>query len=190
MAYNEKRKGYETKDGGLIRINGGDTVRIDIYDGNEREKGGHTRDTINYDTNTGKGSIDQHNTDKSSKSSTDIECFLTTACMRYFHEKFDDNCYELTVLRWFRDNFVSNQDIEHYYEIAPIIVENINKEEKLDIIYDYIYDNMVDYCIEQIERGNYTQAYVRYKNSVLLLEEQYGRPILEQRSVKSLKLGG
>ena len=35
MAYNSDRKGYETKDGGLIRINGsGDKVRIDVYDGN------------------------------------------------------------------------------------------------------------------------------------------------------------
>ena len=56
MAYNSDRKGYETKDGGLIRINSsGDKVRIDVYDGNQREKGGHTRDSINYDTNTGKG---------------------------------------------------------------------------------------------------------------------------------------
>lgn len=39
MAYNSDRKGYETKDGGLIRINGDDKVRIDIYEGNEREKG-------------------------------------------------------------------------------------------------------------------------------------------------------
>ena len=31
--YNINRKGYETKDGGLIRINGGDRVRIDIYEG-------------------------------------------------------------------------------------------------------------------------------------------------------------
>ena len=122
MAYNSDRKGYETKDGGLIRINGGDKVRIDIYEGNEREKGGHTRDTINYDTNTGKGSIDQHNADKSEKSSTDVSCFLTTACMKYFRENFDDNCYELTVLRWFRDNFVSKEDKEHYYEVAPIII--------------------------------------------------------------------
>ena len=75
MAYNSDRKGYETKDGGLIRINGDDKVRIDIYEGNEKEKGGHTRDTINYDTNTGKGSIDQYNADKSEKSSTDVSCF-------------------------------------------------------------------------------------------------------------------
>ena len=70
MSYNEERKGYETKDGGLIRISGDDRVRIDIYDGDERVKGGHTRDTINYDTNTGRGRIDSHNADKSEKSST------------------------------------------------------------------------------------------------------------------------
>lgn len=56
--YNSDRRGYETKDGGLIRIHGDDKVRIDIYSGNEREKGGHTRDTINYDTTNGRGTID------------------------------------------------------------------------------------------------------------------------------------
>ena len=188
MAYNNDKKGYETKDGGLIRINGEDKVRIDIYEGNEREKGGHMCDTINYDTNTDSGSIDQHNADKSEKSSTDVSCFLTTACMRHFRKKFDDNCYELTVLRWFRDNFVLKEDIEHYYEIAPTIVEIINKDEESDIIYDYIYDNIIDYCIEQIEQGNYVQAYNRYKNSILTFEEQFVRPILEKRLIKSLKL--
>ena len=85
------------------------------------------------------------------KSDTNIgsgSCYLTSACMKYFQENFDDNCYELTVLRWFRDNFVSKEDIKHYYEVAPIIVESINNGEKNDIIYNYIYDNVVDYCVE------------------------------------------
>ena len=56
--YNSERKGFETKDGGLIRIHGNDNVRIDIYKGNERKDGEHTRDTIRYDTKTGKGKID------------------------------------------------------------------------------------------------------------------------------------
>ena len=189
MAYNNNRKGYETKDGGLIRINGNDKVRIDIYEGDERKKGGHTRDTINYDTKTGKGSIDHHNESKTDKSSKDVECFLTTACMKYYLNHFDDNCYELKVLRWFRDNFASKEDIEHYYEIAPMIVETISKEEKSNVIYDYIYDNVVDYCVEQIELGNYDMAYSRYKNSILVLEEQLVKPILAQRLVKTLKLG-
>lgn len=107
--------------------------------------------------------------------------------MRYFQEKFDDNYHELTILRWFRDNFVSREDIEHYYKVAPIIVESINNDEKSSVIYDYIYDNIVDYCIEQIEQGNYDKAYSRYKNSILILEEQFAKPLLQQKLVKTLK---
>ena len=137
--------------------------------------------------NNGKGSIVEHGSDgKTTK--TDTSCYLTSACMRHFKNQFDDNCYELRILRWFRDNFVSKEDIEHYYEIAPIIVETINKEEKSGIIYDYIYDNIVDYCVKQIVLGNYKKAYNRYKNSVLILEEQFARPALTDRFVKTLKL--
>ena len=68
--------------------------------------------------------------------------------MKHFQETFDDNCYELSVLRWFRDNFVSIEDIKHYYDVAPIIVRNISNEEKSDIIFDYIYDNIVDYSVK------------------------------------------
>lgn len=108
--------------------------------------------------------------------------------MKYFQERFDDNCHELTVLRWFRDNFVSKEDIEHYYEVAPIIVETINREEQAGIIYDYIYDNVVDYCVEQIEQGNYEAAYNRYKSSVLTLENNFAKPALVNRLVKTLKV--
>ena len=93
----------------------------------------------------------------------------------------------MTVLRWFRDNFVSKEDIEHYYEVAPIIIESINNEEKSDIIYNYIYDNIVDYCVVQIEQGNYDKAYSRYKSGVLTLEEQFAKPFLQQKFVKTLK---
>lgn len=107
--------------------------------------------------------------------------------MKYFQDEFDDNCHELTVLRWFRDNFVSKEDIEHYYEVAPIIVENINKEENADVIYNYIYNNIVDYCVKQIERENYDAAYSRYKNSVIMLEEKFAKPTLTNRFIKILK---
>ena len=107
--------------------------------------------------------------------------------MRYFQNNFNDKCYELTVLRWFRDNFVSKEDIEHYYEVAPIIVESINNEDKNNFIYDYIYDNVVNYCVEQIEQGNYDKAYNRYRSSILTLEEQFAKPMLQQRFIKILK---
>ena len=52
---------------------------------------------------------------------------------------------------------------------------------------DEIYDNIVDYCVEQIEQGNYEKAYSRYKNSVLALEEQFINCELENNNSKILK---
>lgn len=159
-------------------------TKIDVYTSDPR--GPHESIHIAVDSDSKSAHI--IDTTNGSAEHTDIKCFLTTACMKYFQEKFDDNCYELTVLRWFRDNFVSKEDIEYYYQVAPIIVETINKEEKSGMVYDYIYDNIVDYCVEQIEQGNYELAYNRYKNSVLVLEEQFAKPALTNRFVKTLKL--
>ena len=116
----------KTEGGTYIRV---DTDKrgkdhIDIYD--QDPKGPHDESihiTIKED---GSGTITTKSGDEP-RETTDTKCYLTSACMKYFQEKFDDNCYELTVLRWFRDNFVPKEDIEHYYEVAPIIVEAINK---------------------------------------------------------------
>ena len=83
----------------------------------------------------------------------------------------------------------TKEDIEHYYKIAPYVVEGISKEEKQDLIYDYIYDNVVDYCVKEIEKGNYEEAYNRYKESVLSLDETFARPVLEQNLVKTVNKG-
>ena len=120
---------------------------------------------------------------------SDNRCYLTTACMKYLREKFDDNCYELTVLRWFRDNFVNQNDIEHYYNVAPTIVARINDEDRSNTIYDYIYDSIIDYCVTEIENGNYEEAYRRYKESILALETHYiGQSDMNAISKKSRKL--
>lgn len=114
-------------------------------------------------------------------------CYLTTACMKYFQESFDDNCEELTILRWFRDNFVPKEDIEHYYQIAPIIVEAIDKDPSSENVYNYIYENVVSACVEAIKNGDYDSAYSRYKNSILTFEETFARNELQNRLVKALK---
>lgn len=188
--YNPNKKGFETKDGGLIRVqdkkNDGN-VRISIYDGDATKKGEHDRTTINYNEKTGQGTIDYHSNDKSDKTSVPIGCYLTTACMRHYLNDFDDNCYELTVLRWFRDNFVSAEDIDHYYKIAPYIVAGIDEDTNPNLVYDYIYDNIVDACVTAIENGDYEFAYNRYKNSILKLEEAYARKIMQNKLIRTLK---
>ncbi len=100
-------------------------------------------------------------------------CYLTSACMQHFKSEFDDNCYELTVLRWFRDNYVTKDDIKLYYILAPKIVEGINRDKRKYEIYDYIYDTIVDACVTAIENGDYEFAYRRYKDSILSLKQNF-----------------
>src|SRR5574344_1672828 len=145
-------------------------TKIDVYTSDPR--GSHESINIAVDSESKSAHIID-----TTNGNTDVKCYLTTACMKCFQENFDDNCYELTILRWFRDNFISKEDIKHYYETAPVIVAAINMEEKSDLVYNYIYDNVVDYCVRQIENGNYEEAYNRYKNSILVLEEQFARKI-------------
>ena len=123
------------------------------------------------------------------KESTSGQCYLTSACMKHFQDEFDDNCYELTVLRWFRDNFVSKEDIELYYNVAPIIVKNIDALEDNEQIYNYIYSHIVEACVKAIENGDYDFAYNRYKSSVLALNEQFGEKEKEQETGFVKKIG-
>ena len=115
-------------------------------------------------------------------------CYLTSACMRHMQDTFDDNCEELTILRWFRDKFVSKEDIEHYYKTAPVIVEAIDEIENNGKIYDQIYDNVVNACVNAIKQGDYDFAYTRYKSSILSLEEQFAKPKLMNKISKVLKI--
>ncbi len=108
--------------------------------------------------------------------------------MKHRLEQFDDDCEELTILRWFRDNFVSKEDVEHYYKSAPIVVEAINEQEDSDKLYNHIYNCVVRPCVEAIKKGDYEFAYNRYRSSILMLEEQFAKPKLEKRLVKVLKL--
>ena len=162
----------------------GSGAKIDIYSPDPRTK---PHDSIHLKVNTDKGTYESVTKVDGNKETSSGGCYLTTACMRRFNEDFDDAGYELTVLRWFRDTFVSKIDINHYYEIAPIIVDAINENPECDKIYDYIYENVIDECIKAIEQEDYEFAYNRYKSSILAFEETYAKPMLGQRLIKVLK---
>ena len=114
-------------------------------------------------------------------------CYLTTACIKHMKSDFNDNCFELTILRWFRDNFVSEEEINHYYMTAPIIVSAINSSNESDLVYSYIYENVIKYCVLAILDKKYDMAYERYKNSILSLEEKYGRNYIGQNLALMLR---
>ena len=165
---------YE-KDGSVNRYtdNGDDGHSHEYWSNKDDYNMGNDPDQSRYESN-------KSNNPSTGEIQNNGGCYLTTACIKHMKSEFDDNCYELTVLRWFRDNFVSNDDISHYYITAPAIVSAINLSSECDLIYSYIYENTVKYCVNAIISKKYALAYKRYKDTMLFLEERYGKKDLEQ----------
>ncbi len=158
----------ETEGGTYINVNGNEEKgHVNIYDSDPRGEHNSIHININYDEET--FTITEKEDDK--KTSEKHKCFLTTACMKHQLKYFDDNCYELTTLRWFRNKFVTKSDIQYYYQIAPIIVNVLNNVSNSDEMYKQIYESVINMCIIEIENGNYNRAYEIYKNAILELEE-------------------
>ncbi|WP_461811457.1 GTPase family protein [Faecalimonas sp.] len=83
-------------------------------------------------------------------------CYITTATCEEFNKP--DDCYELTVFRNFRDNWLQKQVdgpelIERYYATAPAIVEKINQQPNRAEIYQHIQNSYLSKCLSYIENG-------------------------------------
>lgn len=95
-------------------------------------------------------------------------CFITTATLKSLKID-DDNCYELTTFRHFRDSWlVENypEDIKEYYHIAPSIVDRINYMDNRDSVYQDIWKKYLQPCIGLIEQSENESAYRLYKQMV------------------------
>lgn len=124
----------------------------------------------------GKGSCDYYNSsaypdDSACNHFTESSsggCFLTTACCQY--NGLPDNCYELTTLRTFRDQFVAKQSygkklIDTYYADAPKIIEYIDRQENRSEIFDSIF-GQIQNIVHVIEEGKNDTAVILYMNMV------------------------
>ena len=92
-------------------------------------------------------------------------CFITTAVCN--HYKRPDDCYELNLLRWYRDTWLVDQDngsslISEYYCIAPEIVDKINDSDNSRDIYRYLEEKYIRRCISLIESKEYSFAKEHY----------------------------
>lgn len=96
-------------------------------------------------------------------------CYITTAVCDSMG--YDDDCRELTVLREFRDGYMSvtvdgPAMIREYYETAPAIVEGINTRTDSACIYREIYKQYIAPCVSMIEAGELEQCLEHYKKMV------------------------
>lgn len=100
-------------------------------------------------------------------------CFITTAVCENTGKS--DDCYELTTLRDFRDNWLAHSEggrdlIERYYNIAPAIVTCM---ELTDRNYQSINDKYIKPCVRDIEQGDMISCRNRYIDMVRSLERKY-----------------
>lgn len=170
---NRDERGRYVNDAGVtIKVSEYDGgLKIDFYDNNPELEHRSIHAKINND-----GTYKAADNVNGEIERSEGKCYLTTACIKHCKDKFDDNCNELTILRYFRDKFVSSEDIEHYYAIAPIIVNLLDNIDN-DKIYNYIYTNVILSCVDAINRGDYDFAYNRYKINVLALEKKLVKKI-------------
>lgn len=99
------------------------------------------------------------------------DCYITTACVRYFD--LTDDCEELTLLRWFRDEHLKKSKegrllVASYYERAPMLVERLRHCEDQADLYAEVYLRIRKAC-ELIKAGHTERATVVYKRAVLWL---------------------
>lgn len=102
-------------------------------------------------------------------------CFLTTACCKAMN--LPDDCTELSTLRNFRDTYMlsfpaGQKDVEHYYSVAPRIVEAIEESKDAKHEWERIY-LIIKECIDLINNKLYEAAYEKYRSMTSELEKTY-----------------
>lgn len=103
-------------------------------------------------------------------------CYITTAVCQ--SQGKTDNCYELNLLRDFRDNCLLKSEegralVEEYYDVAPTIVKRIDRQAHAGEIYGRIYDTYLSGCIRAIEADKPEECREIYRAMVEELEETY-----------------
>ncbi len=114
--------------------------------------------------------------DTSSSSGSSTSCFITSACVESLG--LPDNCEELQLLRTFRDkrslyDGKFSRLVEEYYQIAPKIVESINKSENPLQVFKRIYRALVLPCVSLIKQNRDNEAVELYSSTVLGLKSEY-----------------
>lgn len=103
-------------------------------------------------------------------------CYITTAVCESFDKP--DDCYELTLLRDYRDTYLASLPegealIQEYYDVAPSIVKHINQTETPHQIYRSIWEQYLSPCIQMIEHGRMEECRDLYEEMVYGLKDRY-----------------
>lgn len=104
------------------------------------------------------------------------QCFISVACIKA--KGLPSDCYELRILRKFRDEYVKNlfdgnEIVENYYDIASTIVNKINELPNTNEIFQDIYTDLVLESVFLIENNKNQQAFFYFKEFIDNLKKKY-----------------
>ena len=94
--------------------------------------------------------------------------------MHYFGK--GNACYELQMLRAFRDTYMQQTAegkalVKAYYEVAPKLVEKIDASEKRGRLYGYVFETLV-YCVRDLAAAKNAEAQEAYRAMVEKLQAE------------------
>ncbi len=103
-------------------------------------------------------------------------CYITTAVCQARNR--GDDCYELSLLRQYRDGYLMSTDegealVREYYNVAPSIVKHIDKKSNSRDIYEGIWNQYLKECIRLIEEGEQEACRRVYTKMVYDLKDAY-----------------
>ena len=114
-------------------------------------------------------SEDLIHSNSSTHSSSSSGCFITTAVCEGLGKP--DDCYELTILRNYRDTWLVNRAggqelIKEYYKIAPLIARKMKMSENYREYCELLLNNFIIPCVSMIENNEYVNCREKYKEMV------------------------
>jgi hypothetical protein len=103
-------------------------------------------------------------------------CYITTAVCNSLDK--EDECFELNTLRKYRDEYLlstidGEKIVNGYYNIAPTIVNRINKSKDSNEIYQEIWSTYISPCITLISDNKNEECKELYSKMVTDLEIKY-----------------
>lgn len=103
-------------------------------------------------------------------------CYITTAVCQ--HQNKPDDCYELTTLRSYRDQYLMQTEagreiVNEYYNVAPELVMMIDMQENANQLYQNIYEDYLTPCIHNIENERNEECCDLYMQMVNNLKKTY-----------------
>lgn len=116
------------------------------------------------------------------------QCFITTAICKA--SGLPDDTWQLQLLRKFRDDYLLTTDegcdlVQRYYDLAPRIVEAIDKLSNASSIYAYLAGSFIQLALQQISVQNFEGATGTYSAMVKYAQELAGIEDVQEVAVNA-----